>query len=152
MNIAELLKDCPKGTKLYSPVCGWVELEEVTKNKNGEVTLLSHIMGIYDHFGPHSIEFLANGEMCAALDTECVLFPSKDNRDWSTFVPPCKFKPFDRVVVRDKETDYEWFADLFSHYDADTEKFVCLGSVWAVCLPYNEETAKLIGTTDDYNG
>lgn len=149
MNIAELLKDCPKGTKLYSPVCGWVELEEVTKDKDGEVTLLSHIMGIYDHFGPHSIEFLANGEMCAALDTECVLFPSKDNRDWSTFVPPCKFKPFDRVVVRDKGG--QWAIDFFSHMSKN-DVYICTGGImWSECLPYNEETAKLIGTTNDYN-
>ena len=150
MNIAELLKICPKGTKLYSPVCGWVELEKVIKDKNGEVSPLSHIVAIYDHFGQHTIEFMFNGAMCQAMDAECVLFPSKDNRDWSTFVPPCPFKPFDKVVVRRGQS--VWYAEFFSHYDAENKVYICIGLEYDECLPYNEETAKLIGTTDDYNG
>lgn len=32
INIAEILKDCPKGTKLYSPIYGEVELSQICKN------------------------------------------------------------------------------------------------------------------------
>lgn len=65
--------------------------------------------------------------------------------------PKYEFKPFDRVVVRDKE-DLVWFADLFSHIDKENNRFACIGNFWNVCLPYNEETAKLIGTTNNVEG
>ena len=65
--------------------------------------------------------------------------------------PKVEFKPFDKVVVRDKE-DLVWFADLFSHIDKENNRFACVGNFWNVCLPYNEETAKLIGTTNNVEG
>lgn len=65
--------------------------------------------------------------------------------------PKIEFKPFDKVVVRDKE-DLVWFADLFSHIDKENNRFACVGNFWNVCLPYNEETAKLIGTTNNVEG
>ena len=59
--------------------------------------------------------------------------------------PKIEFKPFDKVVVRD--TEYStWCADLFSHIDEDY-RYACVGATWSFCIPYNEETAKLIGTT-----
>lgn len=60
------------------------------------------------------------------------------------------FKPFDKVIVRDSEED-KWRISFFSHYDSDENyPFVCIGDSWfACCLPYNEEMAKLVGTTDD---
>lgn len=61
--------------------------------------------------------------------------------------PKCKFKPFDKVVVRD--TEYStWCADLFSHIDVDY-RYACVGATWNFCIPYNEETSKLIGTTNN---
>lgn len=65
--------------------------------------------------------------------------------------PKVEFKPFDKVVIRDKE-DLVWFADLFSHIDKENNRFACVGNFWNVCLPYNEETAKLIGTTNNVEG
>lgn len=65
--------------------------------------------------------------------------------------PKVEFKPFDKVVVRDKEY-LVWFADLFSHIDKKDNRFACVGNFWDVCLPYNEETAKLIGTTNNVEG
>ena len=97
-----------------------------------------------------AIDFYEDGKRILLKDAECLLFPSKDNRDWSTFVPPCPFKPFDKVVV--KNTSGVWYCDIFSHYEGVYDLFVCVGAKWQKCLPYNEETAKLIGTVDDYNG
>ena len=57
--------------------------------------------------------------------------------------PNIELKPFDKVVVRD--TEYStWCADLFSHIDEDY-RYACVGATWSFCIPYNEETAKLIG-------
>ena len=59
-------------------------------------------------------------------------------------------KPFDRVVTR-VDDDAIWTANIFSHVDQYGE-YVTIGfvGVYPYCLPYNEETAKLIGTTDDW--
>lgn len=56
-------------------------------------------------------------------------------------------KPFDKVLVRCNEAD-KWSIDFFSHIDKG--HYICSGDNWfKYCLPYNEETAKLIGTTDE---
>ena len=84
-NIAELLKDCPRGTKLYSPLCG--ECEYVCIEN-----IFIKIKDIDDYV--HS--FFSDGRRYK--NGECVLFPSKENRDWSTFKIP--FKDGDIVSTR----------------------------------------------------
>lgn len=65
--------------------------------------------------------------------------------------PECAFKPFDRVLVRD-EDDEEWKAALFSHLETDEEgaPYIAGCTYWYQCIPYNEQTAHLVGTTDKY--
>ena len=55
-------------------------------------------------------------------------------------------KPFDRVITRTPDTP--WTANFFSHIDSDGVKN-CIDDRYLMCLPYNEETAKLIGTTNN---
>lgn len=58
-----------------------------------------------------------------------------------------ELKPFDKVVVRCSEAD-RWSIDFFSYKVPNG--YICTGDAWfGYCLPYNEETAKLIGTTKD---
>ena len=58
-----------------------------------------------------------------------------------------ELKPFDKVVVRCSEAD-RWSIDFFSYKVHNG--YICTGDAWfGYCLPYNEETAKLIGTTKD---
>ena len=63
-------------------------------------------------------------------------------------------KPFDRVITRVND-DAIWTANIFSHIDRHG-KYVTLGCISGYdhyhCLPYNEETAKLIGTTNNWEG
>ena len=58
-------------------------------------------------------------------------------------------KPFDRVITRTPETP--WTANFFSHIDSDGIKN-CIDGRYIMCLPYNDETAKLIGTTNNWEG
>lgn len=60
--------------------------------------------------------------------------------------------PFDRVITRNASDDV-WTANIFSHIDSHGEyvTIACVGG-YTHCLPYNEETAKLIGTTDNLEG
>lgn len=75
MNIAEILKYCPEGTKLYSTVFGKVELYKVYKGK-----IVIKI--------PYILPLFLDGKY--KKDGECVLFPSKDQRDWAKFRLPVK--------------------------------------------------------------
>lgn len=66
--------------------------------------------------------------------------------------PKCEFKPFDKVLGRNEKDDV-WEAELFSHYREESQyPFRCIGFGRKYCIPYNEETAHLLGTTDDYEG
>lgn len=64
--------------------------------------------------------------------------------------PKCEFKPFDKVLSRRCSEDY-WVLNFYSH---KTDYYhVCIdGSSNLDCIPYNEETAHLLGTTDDWEG
>ena len=64
----------------------------------------------------------------------------------------CEFKPFDKVLGRNEKDDV-WEAELFSHYKEESQyPFRCIGFSRKYCIPYNEETAHLLGTTDDWEG
>ena len=64
----------------------------------------------------------------------------------------CEFKPFDKVICRDSDADI-WKASFFSHYDERAYfPFFCNNCGYKYCLPYNDETAKLIGTTNNVEG
>lgn len=66
--------------------------------------------------------------------------------------PKCKFKPFDKVLGRNEKDDV-WEAELFSHYREESQyPFRCIGFSRKYCIPYNEETAHLLGTTDEWKG
>ena len=63
------------------------------------------------------------------------------------------FKPFDKVLARDTE-DEKWFATFFSHYEEDKNApvpfqapFVTGCQAYFQCIPYNDETSHLVGTT-----
>ncbi len=59
-----------------------------------------------------------------------------------------QFKPFDQVLVRDSNSG-TWRANFYSNLD-NTEDHVCISGIWNQCIPYNEETAHLLGTTKAY--
>lgn len=63
--------------------------------------------------------------------------------------PKCEFKPFDKVLVRQLETE-EWRANIFSHTDKTDEylDYVCVNGRWEFCIPY-EGNESLLGTTKD---
>lgn len=64
--------------------------------------------------------------------------------------PKCPFKPFDKVLVRDDD-EKKWRASLFEYYDENAKyPYVCIPYIHTQCIPYNEQTAHLLGTTDPY--
>lgn len=61
----------------------------------------------------------------------------------------CPFKKGDKVLVRDGDTS--WRFDVFGYYEENSRyPYVCKGSEYELCIPLNEHTWKLLGTTDEY--
>lgn len=149
LNLVEILKDCPQGTKLYSPIYGDVELVNVLQ---GEDTRYPIEIKINYNL---TKTFTNGGRLLVDYDGECVLFPSKEQRDWSKFKPkkpkfdPKTLQPFDKVLVKTKYGS--WKCGLFSNInDEESEyKYFCVGSEYTHCIPYNEETKHLVGTTEE---
>lgn len=75
MNIANILKNCPEGMELYSSVCG--EVIFIRVGSNNTITVRES-NGALRYFLPDG-KYTGNGE--------CVLFPSKEQRDWNKFIP-----------------------------------------------------------------
>ena len=91
MNIAEILKYCPKGTKLYSNIFGEVTLDKIVINEKFPI--------IVRKFDGMRTSFTEEGCYVSYPDSECTIFPSKDQRDWSKFRLPTK--PGDIMMMVD---------------------------------------------------
>lgn len=82
IDLTKILKDCPKGTKLYSTTLGEVELEDV---KYADGVIYPIIVRLNNGL---TESFTADGKMLHNFDGECTLFPSKGQRSWSKFTVP----------------------------------------------------------------
>ena len=153
LNLVEILKDCPNGTKLYSSVFGEVELDHIDTSCSN-YPIIIRLKGVEGHES-----LTSEGKMFVDYDGECVLFPSRENRDWSKFKPkknrfdPKTLHTFDRVLVR-LTRDCIWNATFFSHYDKDGNWgcYPCVTTScksYDKCIPYNDETKHLLGTSDE---
>lgn len=144
INIVEILKGCPQGTKLWSPLFGEVTLLSMDSLIAVKTQMNSIVM--FNKYG-----IFTNGyEECGA---ECLLFPSKENRDWSSFKPnkskfdPKTLNPFDKVLV---QYSYKctWRCEIFSHI-VETNYFVCSSGSYKYIIPYNKDTKHLVGTEEE---
>ena len=149
LNLVEILKDCPKGTKLYSTILGEVKLYKVKDNN-------TYPIGIEDKEGAQSW-LTSNGKFMERFDGECILFPSKEQRDWGKFNPkkpkfdPNTLKPFDKVLMR-VDRDEKWQCSLFSYININDDiyyPYVAINAGYKCCIPYNDDTKHLVNTTGE---
>ena len=152
LDLTKILDGCPKGTKFYSSIYGEVRFERIVKNVSYPI-----ILSIRDDIHI-TINVTKKGLHYKDYKGECLLFPSKDQRDWAKFdrfwdkpnlekFDPKTLQPFDKVIIKDVESC--WVAAIFSHMDDSIHGAICCGDFGEQCIPYNEETKHLIGTTDD---
>ena len=115
IDLTKILKDCPKGTKLYSTI-------------HGEVTLIdsndtSQHYPISVRLNDKTVEiFTYDGKLLNKFDGECILFPSKDQRDWSKFTAPWLKKERDTIASLEEQSKKEY--RLKSSKDEDVRKFM----------------------------
>ena len=149
LNLCEVLKYCPEGEPFWSPMLGDVKLYDIIQSdvvvrvskENGETWVIN-----------------ADGTITIGEVTspEIMLYPSREQRDWTKVkyekkkerFDPKTLKPFDKVLVM--VTNPKWKAAIFSHYDNDyMYPYVCVGSAYKYCIPYNDDTKHLVGTKDE---
>ena len=150
IDLTKILKDCPKGFKLYSLVHGEVQFGYI---EHGDFPITVELSDSSES------DFTKDGRLYRSYDGECVLLPSKNQRDWSKFTAPWykkeKFdpktlKPFDKVLVRNYNTDY-WCCGFFSYismFKGTLYKYVTENSAYWKCIPYNDDTKHLVGTDE----
>lgn len=149
LNLCEILKHCPAGTKFWSSVWGDVFLVRIEERIKGNVLMPIVIKALlWDE-----IFLFQNGKYTDVEEAECVIFPSKDQRDWSKFKGP-KFdpqtlQPFEKVLIKPNHDGGRWVCDFFSDISIVNEEVHCVGMHGYKCIPYNDETKHLVGTSDD---
>lgn len=168
IDLTKILKDCPVGWKFYSSVYGDVEFLEVLhdypirpfeqedrwclpdfQNRKYPIRLMADSVDYYvSREGRHRYSV-----------GECTLFPSREQRDWSKFSAPWykkerfdpkKLKQFDKVLVKDRCSE-NWSCGFFSHivvFD-DVYRYNVGGVLYEMCIPYNDDTKHLVGTTEE---
>lgn len=155
INLCEILKDCPKGTEFWSPIWGNVTLVNINEESSFPIVLTAKVGFTYS-------SLRSDGKMFDIKEAECLLFPSKEQRDWSKFErfwdkPKVEkfdvntLQSFDKILTRDKVND-NWNCAIFSHIDKSYSIYpiITVGpsyNNW--CIPYNDETKHLVCTTED---
>lgn len=139
LNLVEILKDTPKGTKLYSTIYEYVEFEGIGGGYTYPIVAKSNTGGI--------ILVTADGRHSRMHNGECTLFPSKNQRDWS------KYKldlPIDTPVMIKLNSDYRGFS---LRYYAGNGRVFCdgLNSANKCKRIINTLTASVIIPFDKFN-
>ena len=153
INIAEILRDMPEGTKLYSPLFGKCEYISVVGNKYPIAIKAQRAGGAISRFLMKDGRYFDGYE-----DAECSLFPSDRMRDWSKF-----FKRGDVVIDEDSETmvvfdswandDYTEFNTTIDYYkisDKWGKEDICCTGLFHKAT--DEERAEFIAKAEKYYG
>ena len=149
IDLAKILKDCPKGWKFYTPIWGEVTFNGIKREYCG--ICIDTICGCQI--------ITIEGYYTYTSGAECIIFPSKDQRDWSKFTTPWlkkerfdpkTLKPFDKVLVRDESYE-RWRCEFYSYLHDDNRcyPYIVINDAYKHCIPYNEETKHLVGTTKE---
>lgn len=156
INIAEILRDMPKGTKLYSPLFGKCELVDTYTDEDGDFILVE--CGCQEEELRKT--FSSNGRYFEWYqDSECLLFPSDKMRRWDKF-----FKRGDVVYNPDGEmfAIFEgWVSDDCTEFN--TKLNLCkINNIWSkkgkVCFTEcfskatDEERAEFIAAAQKHYG
>lgn len=134
---------------MYSTIHGEVKFEKIITGEKYPIAFSYCDIACEYHIGRAT----KDGKNMYSCCGECMLFPSKDQRDWSKFKVKSKFdistlQPFDKVLGRDCN-DEIWLCSFYCHYDNDELfPFRCLDYGYKQCVPYNEDTKHLVGTIE----
>ena len=148
VDLIKILENCPVGWEFWSDNYGKVRFKCINKSYDRPIFVKRTDGG--------NAYYTKEGWCSKDFSASCLLWPSKDCRDWSKFTAPCykkeKFnpktlKPFDKVLVQCNNSE-SWKVQLFSHIIEDDKicPYVCISYNYKYCIPYNNDTKHLVGT------
>ena len=156
IDLTKILKGCPKGTEFYHLGFGkvWFVGVDLDNEHLSESPILFSL-----HYNTYYADtsLTKKGTFSMLYEGECLIFPSKDQRDWAKFErfwdkPKVEkfdvntLHPFDKVIVRNYNNRI-WEPDFFGYIKGDW--VWSLQTAYNQCIPYNEETKHLLGTAND---
>ena len=154
IDLTKILKNCPIGWEFYSLIYGNVNFRGLENNSGLPIKFFFFSKDKLQRCG----RVTEKGLDSTLYDGECTFFPSKDQRDWSKFsahwykkekFDPKTLNAFDRVLVRDNCAEM-WRCDFFSHIsELACYPYVTIDSSYRYCIPYNDDTKHLVGTTEE---
>lgn len=149
IDFTKILENCPVGWEFWSDNYGKVRFKYINKSYDRPIFVKRTDGG--------NAYYTKEGWCSKDFPASCLLWPSKDCRDWSKFTAPWykkeKFDPktlkaFDKILLRDECG--KWHCGSFSHINKDGNyKFGCFELKYKYYIPYNDETRYLVGTTDE---
>lgn len=149
IDLTKILKDCPAGTCFWSDNFGVVKFVSVVTERDTPIEVK-----LADGW---KTQYTKEGWCDPRLPASCLLWPSRDCCDWSKFTAPWykkeKFDPkvlksFDKVICRNGLN--VWHCDFFSSFmETWACPYVCISGSYTYCIPYNDDTKRLVGTNDD---
>ena len=151
LNLEKILKYRQKGTKLYSPAFGEVDFAGINYYDR------TYPIMVKTKDGTGTFSFTEQGKLYDIKQSECMLFPSREQRDWSKFksirpkFDPKTLQPFDKVLVRDNE-EGRWVCSFYSHdreYGETLYRYMSTNNAYRYCIPYNDDTKHLVGTSKE---
>lgn len=161
IDLTKILEGCPEGTEFYSSLFGEVEFVGISDGRIIVNCVRINRRFMFNAAGKYEMSELRYSDDWGnhLHSDECLLFPSKGQRNWSKFErfwdkPKIEkfdvniLQPFDKVLVRGRNGQ-NWRAELYSHVDNDFHLVVCGCGLWKQCIPYNEETKHLLSTSYD---
>ena len=152
LDLTKILEGCPKGIDFYHTVYGTVLFNSIDLDSEYPIRFI---------VGKNQVNSVTkSGLAISDYKGECILFPSKEQRDWSKFerfwdkpkierFDPKTLQPFDKVLVRNDSLG-SWRCDLLSHFNEFSgDPLFISAQYWRECIPYNEDTKYLLGTKCD---
>ena len=159
IDLTKILEGCPYGTEFYHAGYGRVWLANIYPDAENVAYPIE--LSLHENYPRRfDLSVTARGTFHYEYEGECLLFPSKGQRDWSKFVrfwdkPKVKkfdawtFRPYDMVLVRDATTRC-WKVDMYGpNINPYIGLITCASGSKPYCIPYNDETEHLVGTNDD---
>lgn len=151
IDLTKILENCPVGWEFWSDNYGKVRFKCINKSYDRPIFVKRTDGG--------NAYYTKEGWCSKDFSASCLLWPSKDCRDWSKFTAPWykkqKFnpktlKPFDKVLVKCNNSE-SWKVQLFSHIIEDDKicPYVCISYNYKYCIPYNNDTKHLVGTNEE---
>ena len=165
INIAELLKDCPKGMELDCTIWENVTFEEVVTVKGFDDKKRVKII-LSTRYSDGMKDEIILTEFGTYTDDEtakCVIFP-KGKTTWDEFTPPCQFKDGDILTNKNRNIFIykgpmfynKLLTDFYCGYRIFDEKFIPklpndkhFGDISECRLATEEEKAKLFQVIKD---